>query len=138
MFPYARFVTIILSYYLIFKAITSDPQESPDKKPAQKDSIEARDNLRKGIKPKEKPQGELLDPADSVLTLIDALGSKEPGKSAERKDAVLSAVAGLMFYYLKPEVKEEEEKELASWERQIGVAKEQVEKIDRDIFSKLQ
>ena len=34
-------------------------------------------------------------------------------------------------------LKEEEEKELSFWERQVGIAREQVEKIDRDIFSKI-
>jgi hypothetical protein len=35
-------------------------------------------------------------------------------------------------------VKEEEEKELSSWEKEIQTAKDQIEKIDREIFSKLE
>jgi hypothetical protein len=35
-------------------------------------------------------------------------------------------------------IKEEEEKELESWESRIQITKEQIEKIDRDIFSKLE
>lgn len=35
-------------------------------------------------------------------------------------------------------VKEDEDKELASWEKEISTAREQIEKIDRDIFSKIQ
>lgn len=35
-------------------------------------------------------------------------------------------------------LKEDEERELSSWEKQVGAAKEQIEKIDKDIFSKIE
>jgi hypothetical protein len=35
-------------------------------------------------------------------------------------------------------LKEDEERELSSWEKQVQTAKEQIEKIDKDIFSKIE
>ena len=35
-------------------------------------------------------------------------------------------------------IKEEEEKELEGWEKEIQTIKEQIEKVDKDIFSKIE
>jgi len=89
--------------------------------------------------PKKIPEGfkeaaKKVKEAEPIFIRIDKF--KESLEAIENAKQQISEIEKMLMGIKR--IKEEEEKELELWENEIQTAKEQIEKVDTDIFSKIE